>query len=106
MEAMHSDSETLAQKPREGWSFWHLLGGVLALAVLVYLAALALVLLVPEQNDYALASNLKHDRLEALSGNRVVLVGGSNLAFGIDSKAIEAAVGCPVVNMGRSEERR
>src|SRR5690606_26128837 len=36
----------------------------------------------------------------ALSGNRVVLVGGSNLAFGIDSKAIEAAVGCPVVNMG------
>lgn len=97
---MHLDSETLAQKPREGWSFWHLLGGVLALAVLVYLAALALVLLVPEQNDYALASNLKHDRLEALSGNRVVLVGGSNLAFGIDSKAIEAAVGCPVVNMG------
>lgn len=100
MDAVNPDQEPIVEARREGWGFWRLLGGALLLAALLYLSALALVLLVPEQNNYALASNLKHDRLEALAGNRVVLVGGSNLAFGIDSKAIEAQVGCPVVNMG------
>ncbi|WP_193335460.1 hypothetical protein [Devosia beringensis] len=100
MDAINPVKATVPHAKHERWGFWRFLGGAVLLGVLVYLSVVALVLLVPEQNDYALASNVKHDRLAALPGHRVVLVGGSNLAFGIDSKAIEATVGCPVVNMG------
>lgn len=50
--------------------------------------------------DYGRASVLKHDRLAALSSPRLVLVGGSNLAFGVDSPLIEALTRCSTVNMG------
>ncbi len=42
----------------------------------------------------------KVNRLESIEGPRIVLVGNSNLAFGIDSAEIEDAFGIPVVNMG------
>lgn len=61
---------------------------------------LAIVFLVPDGNDYARASVLKHDRLTSLSSPKIVLIGGSNLAYGIDSAVIEQETKCPVVNMG------
>lgn len=42
----------------------------------------------------------KHRLLERTSGKRVLLVGGSNLAFGTDSPQLERELGLPVVNMG------
>ncbi len=42
----------------------------------------------------------KVDRLESIHEPKIVLLGHSNLAFGIDSKLIEDAMGMPVVNMG------
>jgi hypothetical protein len=43
----------------------------------------------------------KHHRLAALSSKqKIIFVGGSNLAFGLDSQAVERAFGLPVVNMG------
>lgn len=42
----------------------------------------------------------KNERLCSIEGPKIVLVGNSNLAFGIDSAAIEEAFGMPVVNMG------
>ncbi|MBO5502128.1 MAG: hypothetical protein J6K73_11495 [Clostridia bacterium] len=42
----------------------------------------------------------KIQRLETLEGPRIVLVGDSNLAFGIDSSMIEEAFQLPVVNLG------
>jgi hypothetical protein len=42
----------------------------------------------------------KHARLEQAKSPKVVLIGGSNVAFGIDSEMIEAELGMPVVNMG------
>lgn len=39
-------------------------------------------------------------RLESLDGPKITLVGNSNLAFGIDSKLMEDALGMPVANMG------
>lgn len=42
----------------------------------------------------------KVDRLESIDGPKIVLIGHSNLAFGIDSELIEEAFGMPVVNMG------
>lgn len=42
----------------------------------------------------------KVERLESIQEPKIVLIGDSNLAFGIDSERIEEAFGMPVVNMG------
>jgi hypothetical protein len=73
------------------------------LAVLVIGAAAvvaAIVFLVPEGNDYALATVRKHDRLSVNVPRKIVFVGGSNLAFGLDSREVERETGSHVVNMG------
>ena len=73
---------------------------VAALLASAYALALAIVWTVPEVTNFGLVSVLKHERLEALPSPKIVLIGGSNLAYGIDSRMIEEATGCPVVNMG------
>ena len=42
----------------------------------------------------------KTARYNSLEGPKIVLLGNSNVAFGIDSAMLEAATGMPVVNMG------
>lgn len=42
----------------------------------------------------------KMNRLKTVRGNRIVFVGGSNVAYGLDSVQIEHALKRPVVNMG------
>ena len=42
----------------------------------------------------------KVERLESIEEPKIVLIGDSNLAFGIDSEKIEEGHGIPVVNMG------
>ena len=42
----------------------------------------------------------KINRLNSINEPKIILVGNSNLAFGIDSKKIEQAFGMPVVNLG------
>lgn len=42
----------------------------------------------------------KVDRLISIEGPKIVLIGNSNLVFGIDSTKIEEAFGMPVMNMG------
>lgn len=49
---------------------------------------------------YTAAMIDKAARLNSVEGPRIVLIGNSNLAFGIDSSLIEEAYGMPVVNMG------
>ena len=72
--------------------------------LLLVLALLALALfLIPNTkipDNSLFASHDKHQRLSTLDSPKVVLVGGSNLPFGIKSQKIEAAVGKPVVDMG------
>jgi len=43
---------------------------------------------------------VKFDRLTSVEEPKVVVVGGSSVAFGLDSAALEEAVGRPVVNYG------
>lgn len=71
-----------------------------ALLALALATVLGIFAFVPDGNDYAQASVLKHARLANTLGRRIVLVGGSNLAFGVDSTILERATGCQVVNMG------
>jgi hypothetical protein len=61
---------------------------------------MALFLAIPEDSDNFEAINLKHTRLTTLPSPRIVLIGGSNLAFGINSEILRSRTGCEVVNMG------
>jgi hypothetical protein len=72
----------------------------LSVAAVCAVAVAAIVTFIPEGNDYAEATILKHNRLNSFDGPRIVLVGGSNLAFGIDSQMMQRETACPVVNMG------
>lgn len=74
--------------------------GLVVLALAMIVSLLAIIMLVPDENNYAKATLLKHERLETLEGRKVVMVGGSNLAYGLESDVIEQATGCPTVNMG------
>jgi hypothetical protein len=51
------------------------------------------------QNSYYAAIADKNVRLQAVKQPKIILVGGSNLTFGIDSPTIERVFGRPVVNM-------
>ena len=72
--------------------------------LLLVLAVLALALfLIPNTkipDNSLFASHDKHHRLSTLGSPKVVLVGGSNLPFGIKSQIIEEALDKPVVDMG------
>lgn len=51
--------------------------------------------------DNSLFANIdKQERLNTIIGRKILLVGGSNLPFGIKSPMIEEQTGLPVVNMG------
>lgn len=50
--------------------------------------------------DYTAASIAKQARARAVGSPKVLLVGGSNVAFGVESARLERVLGMPVVNMG------
>jgi hypothetical protein len=77
-----------------------LAGKALAVAALCLVVTIGIVVMVPEGNDYAEATLIKHHRLEAINEPKIVLVGGSNLAYGIDTRLMEQHTHTPVVNMG------
>lgn len=52
------------------------------------------------EGNYQASMVDKVARLESIKEPKIVLIGNSNLAFGIDSRQIEEAFGMPVVNMG------
>ena len=43
---------------------------------------------------------IKYDRLKSTSGRKVVIIGGSSLAFGLRSDLLEQELGIPVINFG------
>lgn len=51
-------------------------------------------------NTYLAAMADKYDRLHHLHGKKLVLVGGSSMAFGVDSGAIERELAIQTVNVG------
>ena len=62
---------------------------------------LSIVIFVPIQpNDYLQAYKLKCKLLEETESPRIIFVGGSNLAFGLDSQRIKDSLGINVVNYG------
>lgn len=52
------------------------------------------------EGNYMASLADKVERLESIEEPKIVLLGNSNLAFGISSDLIESEIGMPVVNMG------
>jgi hypothetical protein len=49
--------------------------------------------------DYMAAMNDKHHRLDKTTGPRIIFVGGSSTAFGVDCKEVERAFNIPATNL-------
>lgn len=52
------------------------------------------------KESYYAALPVKYDRINQVKGEKIVVIGGSSVAFGIDSKLIEEELGMPCVNFG------
>ena len=70
------------------------------IVVLILLAAYVNHVLPQYAQGYNASLLDKVDRLESIEGPKIVLVGNSNLPFGINSRMIEESMQMPVVDMG------
>ncbi|QKX03905.1 hypothetical protein HN014_02950 [Aquimarina sp. TRL1] len=75
-----------------------------SLFIAIYLLALFLLPLLEENKEtsdaFMAAMNDKHMAASKIKKPKIILLGGSNLVFGVNSKQIGEAVGMPIVNMG------
>ena len=52
------------------------------------------------EESYYAALPIKYDRLRQVEGEKIVVIGGSSVAFGLDSKLVEQELQKPCVNFG------
>ncbi|MFS4448968.1 hypothetical protein [Maribacter sp. 2307UL18-2] len=70
---------------------------------MVFTIALALPVLDGKKestNEFMAAMIDKHQRIDEISAPKLILAGGSNLIFGVDSEKLEKALKIPVANLG------
>lgn len=75
-------------------------GGISILVLLLIVAFDLFVVGNQYTNAYSAALSDKIERLQTITEPKIILVGNSNLSFGIDSASIEQAMNMPVVNLG------
>jgi len=73
---------------------------IIILPTLLIMGIIIIILIPLPENSYHLAIIDKHRILASTDSPKIVLAGGSNLAFGIDSAKIQNELRIPVVNMG------
>ena len=74
---------------------------LILLAAAVLISSITLVLFAPlNRTKYIAAVADKHQILENTPGPRIIFIGGSNIAFGLDSRQVKEKLGYNVVNMG------
>lgn len=74
------------------------IGIILVGIVLIFLTPFFLIK--PSEDNYLIEYNHKVDLVKSTTQPRIILIGGSNLAFGVDSKQIADALQMNVVNFG------
>lgn len=75
--------------------------GIKCIMLVLLLFGICFFVVMPQyEGGYQAALQDKLVRLKSIDGPRIVLIGNSNLAFGIDSAYLEKELGMPVVNMG------
>ncbi len=72
----------------------------LVLSPLAFLLGVAFLTPPAFEESFVGALDGKFERLTTLQGEKIVVVGGSSVAFGLDSAALEEYTGMPVVNFG------
>ena len=81
-----------------------IVAAVLAFAVIIspVLILFGATLLIPSQysNTFVGVLDEKYERLASIEEPKVVVIGGSSVAFGLDSEAMEEELDMPVVNFG------
>lgn len=98
VETLSEQEKTLPPPAKSG--LLSVVAPVTGLLLAVFATTAAIAVGVPDETDYAKASVLKHEKLATDKGKKIVLVGGSNLAYGVDSTVLKEVTHCPVVNMG------
>jgi len=74
---------------------------LLAVSVLLFTGYRVLCALETVYDDsFYAALKTKYDRLNSIDEPKIVVIGGSSVAFGIDSKLVEQETGMPAVNFG------
>lgn len=75
---------------------------IVAALIFPFAAVICAAVLTPPQysNTFVGALDEKYDRLHSVEGEKIVVVGGSSVAFGLDSEMLERYTGMPVVNFG------
>jgi hypothetical protein len=83
-------------------NFIFFIGAVLLyLAVILYIAYGYICRMDGVYGDtYYAALKIKYDRIASVDKPKIVVIGGSSVAFGIDSKLVEQETGMPCVNFG------
>lgn len=77
------------------------LSALLVILVLISFCGVVLAFVAPQYSFGYDASILdKIERLESINKPKIILVGNSNLSFGIESSMLEESMGMPVVNLG------
>lgn len=78
--------------------------GVFLIIFIIFISAVLLFnfFVVGNQNEYIYNGAIidKLNRLNSINEPKIIIVGNSNVAFGINSKMIEDEIGMPVVNLG------
>ena len=74
----------------------------LLVAIVPFASVIAYAFSMPKiyDNTYLAVLNDKYERLNAINEPKIVIIGGSATAFGINSEIIEQETGMPVVNFG------
>jgi hypothetical protein len=73
---------------------------IIVLTILIFIIIVVIIALPLPNNSYNLAIIDKNNLLKKTQSPKIILAGGSNLAFGINSEKIQTALGMPVINMG------
>lgn len=74
----------------------------LCLIILPFLSIAVLAVATPARHSetYICALDEKYKYLNSVEGEKIIVVGGSSVAFGLDSEALSEYTGMPVVNFG------
>ena len=73
---------------------------LLFIIILGIVIVLCLVVIPPNHIHYLYSYRQKIERLDSLSSPRLIIAGGSNTAFGLDSREIQDSIKMNVVNLG------
>ena len=75
---------------------------ILIVMLIISILVISFYCLIPDQYEPNYVESMwdKYNRLKSINEPKIVLIGDSNLAFGINSEIIQNEIGIPVVNMG------